>query len=693
MPEATGRITAGRGMVRVLALLALLLAAFVSPARAELLAAEDIAARIDPPYFLGEETGPGTWALMGLDQVRAGTVIQSEALAPLPGFSGAPVNVLIVMATDGTFLQAELLTHNEPIFVSGLGQAPFDDFIAQYVGRAVSDRFSIGTPAPDTQRLDGVAKATASVRIAHESILAAALQVARDSGGAAARPPAARPDPDHAEPLTWDEMLAQGLVGRLRVSNADLDARFAGTVWADDDPDAAADPEGMYLDLYLVDLGPPSIAAAALGPAGRARLDAFREIAPDAEPLLLIDAGRHGLVTEDFVSNTAPALLRLEQDGFPLELRDSDLLFDLAPGTPDGTAMILRTDRRLGFDPARPYDLTVLAERDHGVFQPQVGTEELTLTHDTDDRFFLRPEPPKQRSAFASAVLARWPDLVALAAFSGLTLWLLARASATAARPRFGALRLGVLAVTLGFVGWWGQGQLSVVTVTGTLRALVQGQSLGFLLYDPFSLLLWGVALASVLVWGRGWFCGWMCPFGALQELTHAAGRRLGLRPIAVPDRLDRHLRRVKYVVLAGLILAALTAPRLSDGLNEVEPFKTAITTYFLREGAYVAYAAFWLVAGLFVFKSFCRYVCPLGAFFALAGALRLTDTIARRPQCGTPCQLCRVRCDYGAIRPSGAIRYDECFQCLDCVRIHDDPATCVPLVLAARRDRRKARA
>ncbi|MGD1927172.1 MAG: hypothetical protein ACFB03_23750 [Paracoccaceae bacterium] len=97
-------------------------------------------------------------------------------------------------------------------------------------------------------------------------------------------------------------------------------------------------------------------------------------------------------------------------------------------------------------------------------------------------------------------------------------------------------------------------------------------------------------------------------------------------------------------------------------------------------------YAAFWLVLGLVVFKAFCRYLCPLGAFLAIGGLVRRWDWIPRRAECGTPCQLCKVRCSYKAIERDGRIRYDECFQCLDCVTIHEDARTCVPLVLAAKR-------
>jgi len=91
-------------------------------------------------------------------------------------------------------------------------------------------------------------------------------------------------------------------------------------------------------------------------------------------------------------------------------------------------------------------------------------------------------------------------------------------------------------------------------------------------------------------------------------------------------------------------------------------------------------------VLGLSVFKAFCRYVCPLGAALALGGLLRQRDWIPRRKECGSPCQLCKVRCNYNAIAQDGRIQYDECFQCLDCVTIHDDRTQCVPLILIDRK-------
>ena len=139
--------------------------------------------------------------------------------------------------------------------------------------------------------------------------------------------------------------------------------------------------------------------------------------------------------------------------------------------------------------------------------------------------------------------------------------------------------------------------------------------------------------------------------------------------------------------------LETIWAPAWNDTLAEVAPFKTAITTGFAREWGYVLYAALWILLVLFVFKAFCRYLCPLGAALAFGGVLRRWDWIPRRAECGAPCHLCKVRCNYNAITPAGRIRYDECFQCLDCVTIHEDKAQCVPLILAGRRAGRQTKA
>jgi len=667
-------------------------------ARAESMVREDIAALVRAPFSLGEKLNDnGVYSLLNSGGIEAGYVFETQPLAPLPGFSGAPINILVTLDLEGRFLDVQLLEHNEPIFVSGLGQAPFHKFFEQYGGLSISDSIVVGTPygagasGSSLVYLDGVTKATASVRIAHESVMGAALAVAREKMQGLASGPPAFPNPDHEETLTWADLVEQGIATRKTVTNAQVDALFAGTLWEDDDPEARDEPEAPYLDLWLVDLGPHAIARAALSSDTYAELRSFMEISNNDEPILVIETARHGLVSEEFVRNTSPDWLAAEQDGLPVGLRDADLFVELADGAPEGTAMILRTDRRLGFDPAREWLLKVSAVRQHGMFQPETGSVSLDVAHVTPERFFSRPVQFKPSPPWVDALRNRQADMIVGGIFlAGLVLLLATFMNRLARGRRFTVIRLSILAFVVGFVGWWGQGQLSIVTVLGVLRTTWDGGSFAFLLFDPFSLLIWGVTIVGFVAWGRGLFCGWLCPFGALQEFADYIGRALRLPRIEPSPRWDTRLKWLKYVVLAGLLGVVFIAPDHVDKAAEIEPFKTAITTFFLREWYYVAYAAFWLLLGMVMFKGFCRYVCPLGAVMAIGGLLRGRDWIARRPECGSPCQLCKVKCRYGAIANDGKIQYDECFQCLDCVAIHDDPNRCVPLILQRRGDRNR---
>ncbi len=658
-----------------------------------------------PPMSLGEQLNDqGVWQLLNSGGAEAGFVFETEPMAPLPGFSGATINMLVVLDLDGRFLDVKLISHNEPIFVSGLGEAAFHKFFEQYRGHSISDTLVVGSPygggsdGSALVYLDGVTKATASVRIAHESILAATLKVAREKMGGIATGPPAYPNMDYTEDLTWDDLVEQGLVTRKTVTNAQMDAEFAGTIWEYDDPEGSAEPDGTYLDLWVVDIGPPAIARAVLSDSTFDELQDFMAIATTDEPVLVIETARHGLITDEFVRNTSPDLISAEQGGFPIALRDADIFIQLQPDLPealqDGAALILRTDRRLGFDPTSEWVLKVKGLREHGVFQPEIGSVSLDTTLSTDARFFSRPEVVKPRPPWLDAIINRAPDLIVLSLFLiGLVLLLGVRMNRLAGHRYFTPIRLAILAFMTAFVGWWGQGQLSIATPLAVIRTVSEGGSFAFLLYDPFSLLIWAVTIVGFVLWGRGLFCGWLCPFGAMQEFAHHIGRLLRLPQIEPSAQWDERLKWLKYAVLAGLVALIFTAPARLDKAIEVEPFKTAITTFFIREWYYVAYAAGLLLLSAVLFKGFCRYICPLGAVMAIGGLVRGRDWIARRAECGSPCQLCKVKCSYGAIKQTGEIQYSECFQCLECVTIHDDPGLCVPLVLAAKNGRSLHRA
>jgi NosR/NirI family nitrite reductase transcriptional regulator len=135
-----------------------------------------------------------------------------------------------------------------------------------------------------------------------------------------------------------------------------------------------------------------------------------------------------------------------------------------------------------------------------------------------------------------------------------------------------------------------------------------------------------------MLFWGRGVYCGWLCPFGALQELTNLAAQRLGIRQIAVPQALHERLWAIKYTVFVAIVALSFYSMRDALVLAEAEPFKTAISLRMQRAWPFVAFVLAILAAGLFVERAYCRYLCPLGAGIAIPAKLKIFDWLNAGP-------------------------------------------------------------
>ncbi len=282
--------------------------------------------------------------------------------------------------------------------------------------------------------------------------------------------------------------------------------------------------------------------------------------------------------------------------------------------------------------------------------------------------------------------VAQWRErrteiLIVLTALVMLAVALLAQQRLSANPRRLRVLRTLYLLFTLGFIGWTAQGQLTIVNVTAGIEALVAGDDLSFLMNDPISVILWIFTGVTLLVWGRGTFCGWLCPFGALQELVSLVANAVGIRQRRLRAALDAKLKWIKYGLLAMIITSVFVAPSFASWAVEIEPFKTAISLYFMRSWPYGLWAGACIALTVFVYRGYCRYICPLGAALASVSILRAWAWLPRRAECGTPCQSCRHRCEYQAIEQSGKINYRECFQCLDCVSIYQDEQRCLPLI------------
>ncbi len=260
--------------------------------------------------------------------------------------------------------------------------------------------------------------------------------------------------------------------------------------------------------------------------------------------------------------------------------------------------------------------------------------------------------------------------------------------------PRFfNGLRLAFLMYTVFFIGFYCLAQLSIFNVVTFIRLLATDFSWDTLLLDPIVFVLWGFVAMSILLWGRGIFCGWLCPFGAIQELMHKIAQKLKIRPREFPLMVHERLLAFKYLVLVVLIGLSLNSIATAEPFLEIEPFKTAISLRFQREWYYAGYALLLILISLVTTKFYCRYICPLGALLSFSSRFKIFNWLRRRPECGSVCHTCGNDCSVGAINNKGEIDESECHYCLECQTTYWDEHRCPVMVSKrARRERRAKR-
>jgi polyferredoxin len=200
--------------------------------------------------------------------------------------------------------------------------------------------------------------------------------------------------------------------------------------------------------------------------------------------------------------------------------------------------------------------------------------------------------------------------------------------------------------------------------------------------------LLWALlTVVLTIILGR-FFCGWVCPFGALHQFIGW----LGNRKRSLKDRIAANKYRkaavIKYMLLVVFLVAAAIPlsekTMLLTGLLDPIPFihrsfnviLLPIADRFTNllsmkprvyEGAFFA-GAFFLAAlfmNLIIPRFYCRFICPAGALFGLMGKYSIWRIGKAEEKCSN-CMQCEKACE-GACSPAGKIRINECVLCLNC--------------------------
>ena len=647
------------------------------------------------PLLRGEET--------------IGHVFLNADFANAVGYSGKPIHVLVALDNQGTVVGSKLVDHHEPIVLIGIPEKKITAVIERYVGLDIPQ---LARQSNVDHQVDIVSGATVTIMVIDDSILRSGIKVARRLGLGGLEPELERDsgprmalDLSRSEQLDWQTLLGDGSVRRLSMSLADINSAFetSGDLAATQSPETGP-PEESFIELYAALVSIPTIGLSLLGDNEYANLT--KRLKPDQHAILLAGAGRYSFKGSGYVRGGIFDRFQLIQGDNSIRFRDRDhkrLGSIPAAGTPDLPDVdLFRIPEKAEFDPTEPWRIELLVGREIGPTSKSYLT--FDLGYRAPDHFLIPVDPPANETPVSSGPLSEqplwqrlwkekaWQVACLTVALGVLTLifffqdWLVKRPRLT------DGIRLGFLAFTVVGIGFYANAQLSVVNVMTFFNALITDFSWDYFLMEPLIFVLWFAVAGSLLFWGRGPYCGWLCPFGALQELLNRGAKLVKIPQIAVPWWLHERLWPLKYMLFVVLFGVSLYSLAWAEQLAEVEPFKTAIVLKFVREWPFVAFAVALLVAGLFIERFYCRYLCPLGAALAIPGRIRTFEWLRRYRECGAPCQRCANECMVQAIHPEGHINPNECLYCLHCQTLYHDDRRCpVMIQRRLRRERRTA--
>ena len=186
-----------------------------------------------------------------------------------------------------------------------------------------------------------------------------------------------------------------------------------------------------------------------------------------------------------------------------------------------------------------------------------------------------------------------------------------------------------------------------------------------FLKANTGYLLLFLVPVVLALVMGR-LFCGYICPFGAAQELLHI--RKWAIK---IPSRWMNVLSKLRYVLLVYLIGRVLVTGTAI--LQDYSPFKPLFS--WGGTPLAIGVTALFALLSIFLYRPFCRTLCPLGAFLSLLSRFSIFR-IRANTSC-VSCNLCTKECPNGAI-DGGTVDASECLLCGECTGICPTRSLCI---------------
>lgn len=622
------------------------------------------------------EAVPGKPWLKALDAdgKAIGWVVMSTELVSIKAYSGKPLVTLVGLDGEGVITGARVIHHAEPILLVGIPESVLHDFSALYANQPADTKVVVGKSSdPKAVTVDAISGATVTALALNRTILDSARKMGSELGViAGARKRTGKFIPVDAV-WTWDELIANGVMGHIKVSQKDMNG-----------PDAD-ESEGPFLDLYFTLADARQIGAALLG---EGQYDwKIKQLKPGQHLLVVMSSGTSSFKGSGFVRGGLFDRIRVEQGLKSMMFRDihyenlSPVEAEGAPDFKEGGVFV--TD--IGsLSPAVPFDFIFLGSKysGKGGFDREFHTFKMPFQLPASVfKVDPLPELPESEAMWVQAWRNNTVGVIVLLGFIFLVVGLfIARRWLTSSMKRLQRIHIAVLLGSFLVLGVWLHAQPSVTQMLTFVGAVVGDWNGDLFLSEPLLFVFWIFISLLFIYWGRGLFCGWLCPYGALSELLYKVGKLTPFGDKIIPRPIARALDKVRYILLALLIPVYLYSPQMGEMMAEIEPFKTTFfVTPWTRHWGFFLWWLVLLAASFVTYRPFCRFICPLGGGLALFSSFRKGGP--RRRQFCESCKICARGCEPEAIAPTGRINPRDCLSCMECETNYRDKAVCPPLI------------
>ncbi len=650
---------------------------------------------------------------------QIGYLVLNTNFSETIGYSGKPIHIAIGVDNNGVIRGIQMLKHAEPIILIGIPESKLMKPFEKYIGYNVLKGFQEKTL--EDNEIDIISGATVTVIVMDDSIISSVLKAFRALSLIETEQKIIKEvrtlkqiQPDEIK--SWQQLLDDGSIKNLKLTSNDVSQRFLAKGYAKAAKRVkSTDPDEVFIDLYLSVVSLPEIGKNLLGEGEYKNLQ--NRLTENQDAVLVAANGLFSFRGSGFVRGGVFDRFQIEQNEQTLRFRDQHykrLRKTYAEGSPEfveiGLFYLPELKQNEGtFNITDEFIFNLLISQAVGPREKRFFNTH--LTYQVPDKFVdiripITPnklqfvpanseQKSKNRAESLKLIQGIWERKKYEVVILGVVLFILTiifffQNQLTRHENLTKNVRYGFLLFVLIWLGFMQNAQLSVVNILTFVSSLISNFDWSFFLRDPLVFILWCSVAASIILWGRGAYCGWLCPFGALQELTNHIARKLKVPQITLPWGLHERLWAIKYLIFLGLLGISLYSIEAAEHLAEVEPFKTSIILKFQRTWPFVVYGLSLLVIGLFIERFFCRYLCPLGAGLAIPAKLKLFDWIKRYPnECGSPCQICAQECMVQAIHPEGNISANECINCLHCQIRYVDEQVC-PVMIKKRKKRER---